>query len=71
MIFKFSFKYFSLVMKGVSPPDLTLLGRKLKMKFFIEEKGKEMYFEGRICSYDGLTGKYGAFFPSDGTTWLM
>ena len=36
------------------------------MKFFIEE---EMYFEGRICSYDGQTGKYGAFFPSDGTTF--
>ena len=30
-----------------------------------------MYFEGCICSYDGQTGKYGAFFPSDGTTWLI
>ena len=36
------------------------LDKKIKMKFFIEEEGKEMYFEGCICSYDGQTGKYGA-----------
>ena len=52
------------------PPDLKLLGRKLKMKFYIEE-GKDMYFEGQVCSYDEQTGKYGVFFPSDGTTWYI
>ena len=41
------------------------------MKFFIEEEGKEMNFEVQICSYDGQIGKYGAFFPSDGTTWFI
>ena len=39
----------------IIPPDLTLLGRKLKI---IEEEGKEMYFEGRICSYDGQSGQH-------------
>ena len=44
------------------PPDPKLLERKLKMKFYIEEDWKDMYFEGQICSYDGQTGKYGSSF---------
>jgi len=37
------------------------------MKFNIEN-GKEEWFEGVICSYNGITQKYGVYFPCDGQT---
>ena len=46
-------------------PDPKLLGRKLKMKFYIEEEGKDMYFEGQVCSYNEQTG---VFY---GTAWYI
>ena len=39
---------------------------KLEMKFYVKEKKRHEYFSGQIVSYDGLSGKYGAYFPSDG-----
>ena len=37
------------------------------MKFNIEN-GKEEWFEGVICSYNGITQKYDVYFPCDGET---
>ena len=31
-------------------------------------KGKIQWFEGQITNYDGLTGKYGVYFPVDQET---
>ena len=42
------------------------MNRKIKMKFYIKDKRRHEYFSGQIVSYDGLTRKYGAHFPSDG-----
>ena len=47
------------------PPDVSYMGRRLKMKFKIAETGKEEWFEGQITTYNGLNGKYGVFFPVD------
>ena len=44
------------------------LGRKLQMRFRIKETGKYEWFNGQILNFDPNTGKYGAFFPSDGQT---
>ena len=46
--------------------DVTLMNRKLKMKFYIKDKKRHEYFSGQIVWYDGITGKYGAYFSSDG-----
>ena len=35
---------------------------------FETESGKEEWYEGVISSYNGLTGKYGLYFPCDGKT---
>ena len=48
------------------PPNLSLMGRKLKMRFKV--MGKIQWFEGQITNYDGLTGKYGVYFPIDQET---
>ena len=48
------------------PPDLSLMGKKLKMRFKVN--GKIQWFEGQITNYDGLTGKYGVYFPIDKET---
>ena len=42
------------------------LGRKVKTKF--ETLSEEQWFDGMITSYDGLKGKFGVHFPSDGKT---
>ena len=42
------------------------LGKKVKMKF--ETPAREQWFDGMITSYDGLKGKFGVYFPSDGQT---
>ena len=36
------------------------------MKF--ETSAGEQWFDGMITSYDGLKGKFGVYFPSDGQT---
>ena len=40
--------------------------KKLKMRFKVE--GKLQWFYGQIMNYDGLTGKYGVYFPIDQET---
>ena len=49
-------------------PNPKYLGRKLQMRFKIKETGKYEWFNGQILHFDPKTGKYGAFFPSDGQT---
>ena len=44
------------------------LGRRLQMRFKIKESGNYQWFDGQILNFDPNTGKYGAFFPSDGQT---
>ena len=43
-----------------------MLGKKLVMKFMVDRKPK--WFKGIINAYDGLTGKYGVYFPFDKET---
>ena len=35
---------------------------------FDNEEGQEEWYEGVISSYNMITGKYGIYFPCDGTT---
>ena len=44
---------------------MSLMGKKVKMQFFIEDTGKNEDFIGQITTYDGVTGKYGVYFPCD------
>ena len=43
-----------------------MLGRKLMMKFTVNCKLQQ--FKGIVNAYDGLTGKYGVYFPCDKQT---
>ena len=40
----------------------------MRMKFQIEESDTFEWFQGIISSYDGVTQKYGIYFPSDEET---
>ena len=42
------------------------LGKEVKMKF--ETSSGEQWLDGMITSYNGLKGKFGVYFPSDGQT---
>ena len=44
-------------------PKESMLGRKLMVKFNVYHKPQ--WFKGTVNAYDGLTGKYGVYFPSD------
>ena len=44
-----------------------IVGKRARMKFE-DEQGEDMWYEGVVSSYNVITGKYGVFFPSDGTT---
>ena len=48
------------------PPDTTLFGKSVEMKFKVS--GKIQWFKGHITMYDGLTGKYGIYLPCDSET---
>ena len=39
----------------------------MRMKFD-DEHGKGEWYNGIICSYNGMTRKYGVYFPCDGQT---
>ena len=39
------------------PPDISLMGRMLKMKFHVPDTGIYQYFTGKIVNYDGCSGK--------------
>ena len=43
-----------------------IIGKRAKMKF--DNKGEEKWYEGVVSSYNVITGKYGIYFPCDGTT---
>ena len=53
------------------PPDMSLMGRMIKMKFHVQDTGIDQYFTGKIVNYDGCSGKYGVYFPSDGEIVYM
>ena len=53
------------------PPDMSLMGRMLKMKFHVQDIGIDQYFTGKIVNYDGCSEKYGVYFPSDGEMVYM
>ena len=44
---------------------MSLMGRMLKMKFHVQDAGIDQYLTGKIVYYDGCSGKYGVYFPSD------
>jgi len=44
-----------------------ILRKHARMRFETES-GKEEWYEGVISSYNGLTGKYGSYFPCGGKT---
>ncbi len=37
----------------------------------MKESGKDEWFDGVIATYNGISGKYGVFFPCDGETVEM
>lgn len=49
---------------GVYPHALL----QVRMKFQIIDSEISEWFQGIISSYDGVTQKYGIYFPSDGET---
>ena len=50
-------------------PDPKYLGKKIKMKFNVGDSSPEyQWYSGQILNYDPASGKYGAYFPSDGQT---
>ena len=44
-----------------------ILGKKARMKFN-DGEGEDQWYEGVVSSYNVITGKYGVYFPLDGTT---
>ena len=53
-----------------SPPDLSLMGKTIKMKFSIKV-GVEKWCRGTVPSYNGRSGKYGVYSPCDKQTILF
>ena len=35
------------------------------MKFHVQDMGTNQYFTCNVVNYDGYTGKYGVYLPSD------
>ena len=52
----------------VPNPRPEVIGKQVKMKFQIVESDISEWFQGIISSYDGVTQKYGMYFPSDKET---
>ena len=48
-------------------PNPQVLGKSVRMKFS-DTKGKLKWYEGVIVSYNGITKKYGIYFPCDEQT---
>jgi len=44
---------FSTVEISCKPPDVSFMGRTLKMEFHVEDTGIDQYFTGKIVNYDG------------------
>ena len=47
------------------PPEMQYMGRKLKMRFRLEDTGKIQWFDGQILN---SSGQYDVYFPSDHQT---
>ncbi len=48
-----------------------VMGKQVKVKFFVKESGKDEWFDGVIATYNCIFGKYGVIFPCDGETVEM
>ena len=55
----------------VPNPHPEVMGKKVKVKFMVEDLKREEWFIGIITTYNGLKGEYGIFFPSDKQTVEM
>ena len=53
-----------------NPPDLSLMGKTIKMKFPIKV-GVEKWCKGTVPSHDGRSGKLGVYFPCDKQTCFI
>ena len=42
-----------------------IIGKCARMRFE-DEEGEETWYNGIVASYNGITGKYGIYFPCDG-----
>ena len=53
------------------------MGKNVQVKFTVDkgsnskEKPKDKWFDGIVAAYDGVTGKYGIYFPCDQQTVYM
>lgn len=52
----------------VPNPHPEVIGKQVRMKFQIVDSNTSEWFQGIISSYDGVTQKYGIYFPSDEET---
>ena len=52
----------------VPNPHPEVIGKQVRMKFEIVDSNTFEWFEGIVSSYDGITQKYGVYFPSDEET---
>ena len=52
----------------VPNPHPEVIGKQVKMKFHIQDSDSCEWFDGIVSSYDGITQKYGIYFPSDQET---
>ena len=52
----------------VPNPHPEVIGKEAKMKFHIQDSDTCDWFRGIISSYDGISQKYGIYFPSDKET---
>ena len=52
-------------------PHPEVMGKRVKVKFMVNNSKKEEWFVGVISSYNGLKGEYGIYFPCDKKTVNM
>ena len=52
----------------VPNPHPEVIGKQVRMKFKTVDSNTLEWFEGIVSSYDGITQKYGVYFPSDEET---
>ena len=49
-------------------PHPEVIGKEVRMKFQILDSDSYEWFNGIVSSYDGITEKYGIYFPTDKET---
>ena len=59
--YTFRFRADNAVTVVYKPPNTTLFGKAVEMKFKVAS-GKTQWFKGQNSNYDGLTRKYGTYY---------